>query len=62
MKNPVEFLFENNEFPDMYNKVPGVFDDITEDAAAVVDVEGKEADFRAELDEGIKSNENNFNV
>ena len=54
-------MFENNEFPDTYSEVPGVFDDITEDAAAVVDVEGKEADVRAELDEGNKSNENKLN-
>ena len=55
-------MFENNEFPDTYSEVPGVFDDITEDAAAVVDVEGKEADVRAELDEGNKSNENKWLV
>ena len=53
MKKPLEFLFENSEFPDTDSKVPGVSDDITEDAA-VVEIEGKEADVREEPDEGNK--------
>ena len=54
MKKPLEFLFENSEFPDTDSKVPGVSDDITEDAA-VVEIEGKEADVREKLVEGNKS-------
>ena len=40
------------------------FEEVTEDTAAVDDVEGKEVDevdVRAELDEGSKSNENDLN-
>ena len=41
-----------------------VFEEVTEDAAAIVDVVGKEVyevDVRAKLDEGSKSNENDLN-
>ena len=57
------FLFENNKFPDTDSDATDVkvAEENTEDAAAVVDVEGKEVDVRAELDEGIKSNENKLN-
>ena len=53
------FLFENNKFPDTDSDATDVkvAEENTEDAAAVVDVEGKEVDVRAELDGGSKSNE-----
>ena len=54
------------DFPDTDSaatKGTGVFEEVTEDAAAIEDVEGKEVEVnvRAELDEGSKSNENYFN-
>ena len=58
-------MFE--DFPDTDSeatKGTGAFEEVTEDAAAVDDVEGKEVDevdVRAELDEGSKSNENDLN-
>ena len=58
-------MFE--DFPDTDSATTegtGVFEEVTEDAAAVDDVEGKEVDevdVRAELDEGSKSNENYLN-
>ena len=58
-------MFE--DFPDMDSAATegtGVFEEVTEDAAAVDDVEGEEVDevdVRAELDEGSKSNENYLN-
>ena len=57
-------MFE--DFPDTDSeatKGTGVFEIVTEDAAAINDVEGKEVevDVRAELDEGSKSNENYLN-
>ena len=58
-------MFE--DFPDTDSEATigtGAFEEVTEDAAAVDDVEGKEVDevdVRAELDEGSKSNENDFN-
>ena len=51
------------DFPDTDSaatKGTGVFEEITEDTAAIEDVEGKEVDevdVRAKLDEGSKSNE-----
>ena len=58
-------MFE--DFPDTDNAATrgiGVFEEVTEDAAAIVDVVGKEVDevdVRAKLDEGSKSNENDLN-
>ena len=58
-------MFE--DFPDTDSATTegtGVFEEVTEDAAAIDDVEGKEVDevdVRAELDEGSKSNENDLN-
>ena len=58
-------MFE--DFPDTDSeatKGTGDFEEVTEDAAAVDDVVGKEVDevdVRAELDEGSKSNENDLN-
>ena len=57
-------MFE--DFPDTNSAATEgkVFEEVTEDAAAVDDVEGKEVDevdVRAELDEGSKSNENDLN-
>ena len=58
-------MFE--DFPDTDSATTegtGVFEEITEDAAAIDDIEGKEVDevdVRAELDEGNKSNENYLN-
>ena len=55
------------DFPDTDSeatKGTGVFEEVTEDAAAVDDVVGKEVDevdVRAELDEGSKSIENYLN-
>ena len=60
-----EFTF--GDFPDTDSattKGTGVFEEVTEDAAAIEDVEGKqvdEVDVRAKLDEGSKSNENDLN-
>ena len=56
-------MFENNEFPDSDSDATDVkvFEEHTEDAAAIVDVEGIEVDVHAELDEGNKSNENYLN-
>ena len=51
-------MFE--DFPDTDSeatKGTGVFEEATEDAAAVDDVVGKEVDVRDELDEDSKSNE-----
>ena len=53
-------MFE--DFPDTDSaatKGTGVFEEVTEDAAAIEDIKGKEveADVRAELHEGNKSNE-----
>ena len=51
------------DFPDTDSaatKGTGVFEKVTEDAVAIEDIEGKEvdeADVRAKLDEGSKSNE-----
>ena len=65
VKRNLEFLFE--DFPDTDSaatKGTGVFKEVTEDAAAIEDVEGKEVDevdVRAKLDEGSKSNENDLN-
>ena len=65
VKRNYEFMFE--DFPDTDSeatKGTGAFEEVTEDAAAVDDVEGKEVDevdVRAELDEGSKSNENDLN-
>ena len=53
MKNPLEFLFENDKFPDTDSEVIEVFTENTKDATAV-DIEGKEVDDREELDEGKK--------
>ena len=55
-----EFTF--GDFPDTDSattKGTGVFEEVTEDAAAIEDIKGKEveADVRAELHEGNKSNE-----
>ena len=57
-------MFE--DFPDTNSAATEgkVFEEVTEVAAAVDDVEGKEVDevdVRAELDEGSKSNENDLN-
>ena len=58
-------MFE--DFPDTDSaatKGTGVFEEVTEDAAAIEDVEGKEVDevdVRAKLDEGSKSNEYDLN-
>ena len=57
-------MFE--DFPDSDSDATDlkVFEEHTEDAAAIVDVEGKEVnedDVRAELHEGNKSNENYLN-
>ena len=65
VKRNLEFMFE--DFPDTDNAATrgiGVFEEVTEDAAAIEDVEGKEVDevdVRAKLDEGSKSNENDLN-
>ena len=62
VKKNLEFMFE--DFPDTDSaatKGTGVFEIVTEDVAAINDVEGKEVDevdVRAELDEGSKSKEN----
>ena len=54
-------MFE--EFPDTDSDATGVkvVQENTEDAGAIVDVEGIEGDIHAELDEGNKSNENYLN-
>ena len=64
VKRNYEFMFE--DFPDTNSAATEgkVFEELTEDAAAVDDIEGKEVDevdVRAELDEGSKSNENDLN-
>ena len=65
MRRNYEFTF--GDFPDTDStttKGTGVFEEVTEDAAAIVDVVGKEVDevdVRAKLDEGSKSNENDLN-
>ena len=65
VKRNLEFMCE--DFPDTDSATTegtGVFEEVTEDAAAIDDVGGKEVDevaVRAELDEGSKSNENDLN-
>ena len=64
VKRNYEFMFE--DFPDTDSAATEgeFFEEVTEDAAAVDDVVGKEVDevdVRAELDEGSKSNENYLN-
>ena len=51
----LEFLFENDDFPDTDSKASDerVFDGHTEDVAAVR-IEVKESDVREEVDEGDK--------
>ena len=58
MKNALEFLLENNEFQDTDSEATKVevFDDITEDTAAVR-VKVKEVDDPEEPDEGNISND-----
>ena len=64
VKRNLEFMCE--DFPDTDSATTegtGVFEEVTEDAAAIDDIEGKEVevDVRAKLDEGSKSNENDLN-